>query len=464
MIPHLEHSCAAALPELSQPWEAASVPEPTLLALDEGLAAELGWDPVWLRSPEGVRFLVGGSDDPALPRPVAQAYAGHQFGHYSPLLGDGRALLLGETTTTDGRRVDVHLKGSGRTPYARGGDGLAAVGPMLREHLMGVFAHAVGLPTTRSLGVVGTGGVVHREEPLPGAVLVRVAASHLRVGTVQHAAASHGREVLERLVHHALWRHHAERAEVGASAGEPEALTLLRAVCEAQARTVAQWMGLGVVHGVMNTDNMTLSGETIDYGPVAMLDAHDPQAVFSSIDHAGRYAYGNQPAAAQWNLARLAEALLPLVDEDPERAVDRATTVLGDFAECYRAEHTALFSAKLGLTEPDEQRVGDFLLRLAAEGGDHTGTFDRLTREAAAAGETERAARMRAVNPVVVPRNHVVEQTLTAATAGDLGPVHAVAAALADPFSTPADTAPEVQALLAPSPVGSPRHVTFCGT
>lgn len=459
--PRLEQGYAAAVPELSLPWAAAAVPHPSLLALDERLAADLGLDAGWLRSPEGLRLLYGDTSVlPGAPPTVAQAYAGHQFGGFSPLLGDGRALLLGELTDPAGRRWDLHLKGSGRTPFARGGDGKAAVGPMLREHLFSTFAHAVGIPTTRSLAVVGTGEQVQRETLLPGAILVRVAASHLRVGTVQYAAASHDRDVLERLVSHALDRHHPAARDAARAAGEPDGLTLLRAVADAQAELVARWMGVGLVHGVMNTDNMTLSGETIDYGPVAMLEAHDPQAVFSSIDQQGRYAYGNQPAVAQWNLARLAEALLPLVDADPDRAVERATAVVVGFADTYRRAHTAVFSAKLGLPEPDAQVVGEFLDRLTAERVDHTRAFAFLADEAEAAGETDRAARLCAANPVYVPRNHVVEEALSAATAGDLAPFDRLVGALRDPFTR----RPGLEDLEQPAPAGAPPYVTYCGT
>ncbi|WP_374929388.1 YdiU family protein [Kytococcus sedentarius] len=456
-LPRLAQGYAAAVPELSQPWEAAPVATPTLLALDEAVAADLGLDAGWLASAAGLRFLTGDLGDlPDAPPTVAQAYAGHQFGGFSPLLGDGRALLLGELTDAAGRTVDLHLKGSGRTPFARGGDGKAAVGPMLREHLFSVFAHAVGIPTTRSLAVVATGEPVQREATLPGALLARVASSHLRVGTVQHAAASHGPEVTARLVRYALQRHHPELLE----GPEPEALALLRAVTSAQARLVAQWMGVGLVHGVMNTDNMTLSGETIDYGPVAMLEAHDPGAVFSSIDTGGRYAYGNQPAVAQWNLARLAEALLPLIDDDAERAVERATEVVVGFAEEYRAQHAEVFSAKLGLDEVDAAKVAEYLEHLSAEGLDHTASFRGLADEAEAAGDVPRAERLRAVNPVYVPRNHVVEEVLEAATAGDLAPFERLVGALRDPFTE----RPGLEDLAEPAPPGCPPHVTFCGT
>src|SRR4051794_34455660 len=289
-------------------WRAAEAPEPRLLALNEPLAAELGLDATWLRSPAGLRLLVG-AEVPDGVTPVAQAYSGHQFGGYTPRLGDGRALLLGELEGSDGRRRDLHLKGSGRTPFARGGDGLAAVGPMLREYVVSEAMHALGIPTTRSLAVVATGATVHRETLLPGAVLARVASSHLRVGTFQYAAATGDVDLLRRLADHAISRHYPAAAET-----DQPYRALFEAVVAAQAALVARWMQVGFVHGVMNTDNVTISGGTIDYGPCAFLDAFDPATVYSSIDTGGRYAYGNQPLVAEWNLARLAEALLPLFD------------------------------------------------------------------------------------------------------------------------------------------------------
>ena len=295
--------------------------------LNDALATDLGLDPAWLRTDEGVGLLTG-TVVPTGAKPVAQGYAGHQFGGYSPRLGDGRALLLGELTDTHGRVRDLHLKGSGRTPFARGGDGLAAVGPMLREHLLAEAMHALGIPTTRSLAVVATGRPVRRETMLPGAVLARVASSHLRVGSFQYARAMDDVDLLRRLADHAIARHHPDAAEA-----EQPYLALFEGVLAAQASLVAQWMLVGFVHGVMNTDNMTISGETIDYGPCAFLEAYDPATVYSSIDEGGRYAYGNQPPVAQWNLARLAETLLPLLDADQDRAVEVATDALRAFPD-----------------------------------------------------------------------------------------------------------------------------------
>ncbi|HEX5812382.1 MAG TPA: YdiU family protein, partial [Pseudonocardia sp.] len=433
----LDASYARAVPRLSVPWTAASAPDPHLLVLNEGLAAELGVDAAALREPAGVELLVGqGLPDGVAT--VAQAYAGHQFGMYSPRLGDGRALLLGEVVDAKGRRRDLHLKGSGRTPFARGGDGKAAVGPMLREYLVGEAMHGLGIPTTRALSLVATGEQVQRERALPGAVLCRVAASHLRVGTFQYAAASGDRESLRALADHAIARHHPEAAD----AAQPY-LELYRRVIGAQAELVARWMLVGFVHGVMNTDNMTISGETIDYGPCAFLDAYDPATVFSSIDDQGRYAYGNQAAAAQWNLARLGEALLPLIGDDSEAAVAAATEALTGFADAFTRHWAAGMAAKLGLPAPDQELVNDLLELMRAQRVDFTGFFRALSAGTARtlfaepepfdawaarrdallpADRAAVAAAMDRVNPVYIPRNHRVEEALTAATKGDLGP------------------------------------------
>ncbi|HET9874476.1 MAG TPA: protein adenylyltransferase SelO family protein, partial [Mycobacterium sp.] len=331
----LDNHFASDLPELAVPWQAETPPDPTLLVLNEPLAIELGLDPAWLKGPAGLGLLVG-TAVPDGATPVAQAYAGHQFGNYVPVLGDGRALLLGELSDAHGRRRDVHLKGSGRTPFARGGDGLAVVGPMLREYVVSEALHALGIPTTRSLAVVATGRDVQRETRLPGAVLTRVADSHLRVGSFQLAAqqarATGDLDLLRRLADHAIARHHP-----AAEQAENRYLALFDAVIAAQASLVAQWMLVGFIHGVMNTDNMTISGETIDYGPCAFMDAYDPATVFSSIDYAGRYAYGNQPLVAQWNLARFAETLLPLFGDDEEPALSMAVDALEGFMPRYHA-------------------------------------------------------------------------------------------------------------------------------
>lgn len=475
----LRSQFAADLPELAAPWQAEEPPSPRLLVLNERLADDLGLDPEWLRTEEGVGLLTG-TRLPADAKPVAQAYAGHQFGGFARL-GDGRALLLGELAGRDGGLRDLHLKGSGRTPFARGGDGRAAVGPMLREYVVSEAMHALGIPTTRSLAVVATGRHVQRETALPGAVLARVASSHLRVGTFQLARATQDDELLRRLADHAIRRHHP------AAASDPQPyVALYRAVVAAQADLVARWMLVGFVHGVMNTDNMTISGETIDYGPCAFLGPFDPATVFSSIDHGGRYSYGNQPLAAEWNLARFGEALLPLLHDEQERAVAIATEVLGEFRPAYSAVWSAGMRAKLGLARADataaDALVDELLPLLQASHVDHT-TFWRVLGSAAR-GEAEPvrglfldlaaidgwlthwaalhpdADAMAAVNPHYVPANHLVEEALTAAVADDLGPLQRLLEAVTQPF-TPR---PGLERYAEPAPDDFGRYQTFCGT
>jgi uncharacterized protein YdiU (UPF0061 family) len=474
-----EHSYARELPELSVSWTAASVPAPALLMLNEELATELGVDAEALREPFGLALLVGNAV-PEEARPVAQAYAGHQFGAYVPRLGDGRALLLGELVDADGHRRDLHLKGSGRTPFARGGDGKAAVGPMLREYLMGEAMHALGIPTSRALAVVATGDQVVRETLLPGAVLARVAASHLRVGTFQYAAAAGDPALVRKLTDYAIARHHPEVAE----AGNPY-LEFYRRVVDVQASLVAGWMLVGFVHGVMNTDNMTISGETIDYGPCAFMDTFDPATVFSSIDHVGRYAYGNQPGIAQWNLARLGETLLPLIDEDADAAVEAVGDVVTSFAERFEGYWMSGLAAKLGLDAPDLSLIRDLLVLLDAQRVDYTTFFRALSAhlrghharsqfaepeafDAWAArwqallprDRTAAAAAMDRVNPVYIPRNHLVEEALNAATDGDLAPFRRLVEVLAGPFVE----RPGLERYAEPAPPGCGPHITYCGT
>jgi uncharacterized protein YdiU (UPF0061 family) len=481
----LSHRFADELGELALPWRAVEAPDPQLLVLNDALAAELGLDPEWLRGPDGLRLLVGNLV-PEGATPVAQGYAGHQFGGYSPRLGDGRALLMGELTVpgeeAGGRLVDLHLKGSGRTPFARGGDGLAAVGPMLREHVVSEAMHALGIPTTRSLAVVATGRPVRRETVLPGAVLARVASSHLRVGSFQYARSLEDPEVLRRLADHAIGRHHP-----AAAGAERPYLALFEAVVAAQAELVARWMLVGFVHGVMNTDNMTISGETIDYGPCAFMEAHDPATVYSSIDETGRYAYGNQPVVAQWNLARLAEALLPLIADDQDEAIALAVEALGGFAPRYDAAWRAGLRAKLGLPEGLADAVAgplvDEAVALARAGHvDHTSFFRLLGGAARGDAEPLRALvldlaeldewleRWRALgpdadamdraNPLYIPRNHLVEEALAASTAGDPGPLEGLLAALADPYTE----RPGLERYAEPAPRDFGEYRTFCGT
>jgi uncharacterized protein YdiU (UPF0061 family) len=466
-------------------WQAESAPDLRLLVLNERLAAELGLDSTWLRSPDGLRFLVGNSV-PDGAAPVAQAYAGHQFGGFVPQLGDGRALLLGELVGDDGQLRDIHLKGSGPTPFARGGDGLAAVGPMLREYVVSEAMHALGVPTTRSLAVVATGRPIQRETSLPGAVLTRVAASHLRVGSFQYAALTGDVGLLQRLADHAIARHHP-----GVADADNPYLALFEAVVGVQESLIARWMLIGFVHGVMNTDNMTISGETIDYGPCAFLEAYDPDTAFSSIDAWGRYAYGNQPVVAGWNLARFAETLLPLLSADLEEAIALAEQSFGVFQPRYDAVWWSGMRAKLGLpADVDSQTLRplvDELLSLLKESHvDYTSFFrhlghaargpDKSNAEAARglfvnlAGFDDWMSRWRALgpdatlmdrtNPIYIPRNHLVEEALTAATAGDLAPL----ARLLDAVTAPYDERLGLERYASPAPEDFGAYQTFCGT
>ncbi len=477
----LQSRFARELPELALSWRGEPAPDPRVLVLNEPLAVELGLDPAWLRSPDGLRLLVGDLV-PDGAAPVAQAYAGHQFGGFVPRLGDGRALLLGEIVDDAGRLRDLHLKGSGRTPFARRGDGLAALGPMLREHVVSEAMHALGIPTTRSLAVVATGREVRRETALPGAVLARVATSHLRVGSFQYAAASGDVGLLRRLADHAIARHYPAVA-----AADRPYLALFEAVVAGQASLVARWMLVGFVHGVMNTDNTTISGETIDYGPCAFLDAFDPATVFSSIDQGGRYAYANQPAAAKWNLARLAEALLPLLHHDQEQAIGLAVDSLGGFGREYQAVWSTGMRDKLGLSNILDAAVvsplaEELLSLLQRNRVDLTSFFRGLG--GAARGDIEpvrslfldlaaidawverwraldpAAEAMDRVNPAYIPRNHLVEEALAAGTEGDLDPLGQLLAAVTAPFHD----RPGLERYAAPAPQHLGAYRTFCGT
>jgi uncharacterized protein YdiU (UPF0061 family) len=477
----LQDRFARELPEMGVRWQAETPPDAQLLVLNEPLAADLGLDAGWLRTSDGLRFLVG-DRIPADATPVAQAYAGHQFGGYVPRLGDGRALLLGELVDGNGGLRDIHLKGSGPTPFARGGDGLAVVGPMLREYIVSEAMHALGVPTTRSLAVVATGRPVQRETLLPGALLVRVASSHLRVGSFQYAAATGDVDLLRRLADHAIGRHHP-----GAVAAERPYLALFQAVVAAQASLVARWMLVGFVHGVMNSDNMTISGETIDYGPCAFMEAYDPETVFSSIDFWGRYSYGNQPEMAAWNLARLAEALLPLISDDVDESLALAEEAFGAFRPQYQAAWSAGMRAKLGLAADLEADIvsalaDEVLHLLRGSHVDYTSFFRRLGQAARDEAESVRGlfidlagfdgwmSRWRAlepdaelmdrVNPIYIPRNHLVEEALTAATSGDLDPVHRLMAAVTAPY----DERPGLQRYASPAPEDFGPYRTFCGT
>ncbi|MEM1064213.1 MAG: YdiU family protein [Pseudomonadota bacterium] len=453
----------------------APVARPKLIKVNHTLARELGLDPVALEGDAGVAALAG-NEVPDGADPLAQAYAGHQFGGWSPQLGEGRAILLGEVIDNTGRRRDIQLKGSGPTPYSRMGDGRAWLGPVLREYIVSEAMHALGVPTTRALAAVTTGETVLRERPYPGAVFTRVAASHIRVGTFQFFAARGDVEALGALADHAIARHHPQA---------DGALALLDAVIAAQARLVAAWMGVGFIHGVMNTDNTTISGETIDYGPCAFMDAYHPETVYSSIDQFGRYAYNRQPDILMWNLAQLATALLPLMGEDRDAAIEAATASVHRFPELFQAEWLAVFRRKLGLITdgPEDAALAqDLLARMAAGQADFTNTFRALLDggardqflepeafdawaegwEARRSLEEPDAAKaaMVAANPAVIPRNHRVEETITAALGGDFAPFERLVAALAAPFTLSGEN----HDLTRPPTDSEVVRETFCGT
>ena len=472
----------------------APVAAPSLIKINEALAAELRLDPKALASPEGLQILAGNRIASG-SQTLAAAYAGHQFGHFVPQLGDGRAKLLGEVVARDGTRYDIQLKGAGRTAFSRGGDGRAALGPVLREYLLSEAMAALGVPTTRALAAVTTGEEVVRERLLPGAVLTRVAISHLRVGTFQYFAARGDTEALRTLADYAIARHYPEAA----SAEQPYR-ALLNGVIRRQAQLIASWMLLGFIHGVMNTDNMSISGETIDYGPCAYMEAYDPAQVFSSIDRNGRYAYSNQPHAAHWNLTRLAEALLPLLTQETgseEAAVGSAQEALAAFGPQFEAARLTGLRSKLGLlTEQasDAALAEDLLERMAANEADFTLTFSRLCdfasgqeqgsvgprtlfaqpeafdawalrwqqrlNEESASGAA-RAAIMRRANPLFIARNHLVEEVIQAATNDrDLQPFHKLLDVVTHPF----ESRPGLERYALPArPEEAVQH-TFCGT
>jgi protein adenylyltransferase len=469
--------------------KAARVAQPGLVKLNRELAEELGLDIGALDSDEGARIFAG-NEIPEGALPLAQAYAGHQFGGFVPQLGDGRALLLGEVIDRNGHRRDIQLKGSGPTPFSRAGDGRAALGPVLREYLIGEAMHALGIPTTRALAAVITGEPVFREDgALPGAVLTRVAASHVRVGTFQFFAARGEQDKVGRLADYVIDRHYPElKGEVNPYLG------LLERVCERQTALIASWMHVGFIHGVMNTDNMAISGETIDYGPCAFMDHYDPATVFSSIDARGRYAYANQPRIAQWNLARFAETLLPLIDADGKRAIARATELVHAFPEEYERHWLKGMRAKLGLASEEEADLNlatRFLTAMEGKKVDYTLAFRyladaalgqeepiralfadpsaydlwsehwraRLAREAMA--PLERAQAMRRANPAFIPRNHRVEEALSAAVErADYAPFETLLKILSRPF----DDQPEFAAFAESPPDGRGCYRTFCGT
>jgi uncharacterized protein YdiU (UPF0061 family) len=448
------------------------VAAPRLIAVNAALALELAIDPTRLTAAMAV-----GNTLPAGAEPIAQPYAGHQFGHFVPQLGDGRAILLGEVVDRAGRRRDIQLKGAGPTPFSRRGDGRAALGPVLREYLVSEAMHALGIPTTRALMAAATGETVFRETALPGAVLTRVAASHIRVGTFQFFAVRRDHQSLRLLLDHVIARHYPDLA----GAGNP-ALALLDRVMDRQAALVARWVQVGFVHGVMNTDNMSIAGETIDFGPCAFIDAYDPATVFSSIDEFGRYAYANQPAVAQWNLARLAETLLPFIDDDRDAAIRIATERIEQFPALYSRHWLAGFRSKIGLAsaEPDDAGLVQGLLdTMQRARADFTLTFRRLSRgddvpeirawipawQARLSRDPlspqDRRALMLSVNPAYIPRNHLVEEMIKAAVERqDYAPFGEMSRILMNPYEEQAGAG-----RYAAPPADAERvYRTFCGT
>jgi len=459
------------------------VAAPRLIKLNTALAQQLRLDADWLASPDGIAFLAG-QQVPSGADPIATAYAGHQFGHFVPQLGDGRAILLGEVVDRDGNRRDIQLKGAGPTPFSRRGDGRAALGPVLREYIVSEAMAALGIPTTRALAAVETGDQVRRETMLPGAVLTRVASSHIRVGTFQFFAARDDRDALRALADHVIIRHYPD------AASDPQPYrALLAKVIAAQAALVARWMHVGFIHGVMNTDNTSISGETIDYGPCAFMDTYDPATVFSSIDEGGRYAYANQPRIALWNLTRLAECLVPLLDADETAAIEIAKAELGEFSPAFNAAYAVGMRAKFGLpgaAEEDEALIAEFLRLLEQGAVDYTLAFRRLCDAADGDATALRAmfaeptaldawiekwrqrrdpsspdaAALRQVNPAFIPRNHRIEAVITAAVAGDFAPFEELGTVLARPY----DDQPQFAAYADP-PLPEQRVLqTFCGT
>jgi len=466
------------------------VEAPRLLLLNEGLARELNLDPAQLRG-EAAAQILGGNRIPDGAEPLAMAYAGHQFGGWVPQLGDGRAILLGEVMGRDGGRRDIQLKGSGPTPFSRMGDGRAALGPVLREYIISEAMAALGIPTTRSLAVVTTGEAVFRERALPGAVLTRVARSHIRVGTFQFFAARRDEDALRLLADHVIDRHYPDLR-----AGDAPYRDLLARVAEVQAELIAAWMGVGFIHGVMNTDNMSVAGDTIDYGPCAFMDTYHPGTVYSSIDQTGRYAYGNQPGIAHWNLACLAQCLLPLIDASEELALEIAQEVINAFPERFRAAHTRVFAAKIGLEsvrDGDADLIDGLLSAMETGEVDFTLTFRRLSEltrdgggdeavrglfgdasgfdawsalwrdrlDAEGRDDATRQAAMRSANPAYIPRNHLVEAALNAAVDdGDLEPLHDLRAVLQTPFTDQ----PGQERFERPPAPEEEVTATFCGT
>ena len=457
------------------------VRKPEMVIFNAPLATDMGLDFSGI-STDIKAALFSGNIMPEGSEPLAQAYAGHQFGHFT-MLGDGRAIVWGEHITPSGQRLDIQFKGSGPTPYSRGADGRAVLGPMLREYIISEAMHALNIPTTRSLAVVTNGEKVYRETGLPGAILTRIASSHIRVGTFEYAALQQDKGIIQTLVDYTIDRHYPWIKEE-----QNKTLSLLKAVIEKQADLITHWMRVGFIHGVMNTDNMTLSGETIDYGPCAFMDAYDPRTVFSSIDHMGRYAYANQPDIAQWNLARLAETMLPLLDDEIEKAADTTEEAVNGFGALYKDKWLSMMRAKLGLfgaRAEDESLITDLLDWMQRAGADYTNTFRHLTEEKPPQGKPyndktfkewytrwqaqlakntkplkSSLSLMRANNPAVIPRNQKVEQVLDAATNGDLKPLKDLLTALQEPYNNRSNLKP----YQSPPKKEERVYQTFCGT
>ena len=488
--PHFnfDNSFARSLEGFFVSCQAEPASAPKLLQFNHALAKELGLDPVALDSKAGLEIF-SGNVTPEGSEPLAQGYAGHQFGGFAPQLGDGRALLLGEVIDTLKQRRDIQLKGSGRTPFSRGGDGKAALGPVLREYLIGESMHALGVPTTRALAAVTTGDAVYREIPLPGAVLTRVAASHIRIGTFEFGAARGDVDKVRKLADYAIARHYPDIAN-----SENQYLAFFEAVSDAQAALVARWMNIGFIHGVMNTDNMTISGETIDYGPCAFMDTYAPGTVFSSIDAQGRYAYANQPVILSWNLTRLAETLIRFIDTDKDRAIELLTDKIKAIQPLYEAYWLAGMRSKIGLSTEDPldlELINDLLLVMEGGHADITLTFRRLSQSLRGHSDETRqlfeepdafdvwarrwrkrlekdgvaaetvAQAMDLANPIYIPRNHKVEEALTAAVGQeDMTPFSKLLTVLSHPFDEVAGN----EAYAAPAPNSSIPYRTFCGT
>ncbi len=488
LAPKFDNSYARLPAQFHHRQQAEPVPAPAFIRVNDELASELGIDPDWLKSDEGLAMLCGNAV-PDSADPIATAYAGYQFGSWNPQLGDGRALLIGEVISPQGQRFDVQLKGSGRTPYSRGGDGKSPLGPVLREYLISEAMASLNIPSSRSLAAVTTGETVYRDSALPGAILTRVASSHIRVGTMQFFAAKRDNEALGLLCQHVIERHYPDAAKA-----ENPVLAMLEAIIQKQAGLIAQWQLVGFIHGVMNTDNMLLCGETIDYGPCAFMDSYDPATVFSSIDHGGRYAYGNQPGIAHWNLAGLAQAVLPLLDDDEEKAVGLAQAAVNTFPNRFLNAYQTGMARKLGLAdyrEDDDDLVQDLLELMVREKLDFTQSFLRLSELASPSNDTRdlpipelpasfkdwlqrwqqrldqdnqdksgRTAMMRSANPVFIPRNHRVEAAIQGAVAhNNFGEFNQLLNVLTRPF----EYRSEFEDYLHPAE-NLQGYQTFCGT